>query len=134
MSLWSHSFSQNVNQIYFCPVLCHTTGQKSLQFLVHIWNDDFINSFWNLLTFRSHRPTNNKSIHFSPYLQAWPSKPILQNSWLNLTYALIWASALGTLRVLLWTYEWILDAVGSSEIFFPTQNLERALHIGCISQ
>ena len=46
---------------------------------------------------RSHRPTNNKSIHFCPYLQAWPSKPILQNSWLNLTYALIWASALGTL-------------------------------------
>ena len=35
-------------------LLCHTTGQKSLQLLVHILGETgFINSFWNLLTFRT---------------------------------------------------------------------------------
>ena len=36
MNLWSHRFSQNMNQ-NFCPVLCHTTGQKSLQCLFIFW-------------------------------------------------------------------------------------------------
>ena len=39
MNLWSHRFSQNMNQILqeFLPcTMAHTTGQKSLQFLVHI--------------------------------------------------------------------------------------------------
>ena len=29
----------------------HSTGQKSLQYLVHILEERMINSFWNLLTF-----------------------------------------------------------------------------------
>ena len=40
------------------PLVWHSTGQKSLQYLVH----DFINPFWNLLTF-----------NLSKVKYAWPS-------------------------------------------------------------
>ena len=52
MKLWSYRFSQNMNQ-QFCPVVWHSTVQKSFQYLVHILggNNGFVNSFWNLLTF-----------------------------------------------------------------------------------
>ena len=38
----------------FCPVLCHKTGQRSFYIFCSCFgcNDDFVNSFWNLLTFK----------------------------------------------------------------------------------
>ena len=60
--------------IVSCPALCHTTGQKFLQFLVHILekNDDFINSFWNLLTFSlSGLSTKKLQTQYCPVRFTW---------------------------------------------------------------
>ena len=44
--IWTKNFKD------FCPLVWHSTGQKSLQYLVHILGEMMtINSFWQCLTF-----------------------------------------------------------------------------------
>ena len=54
MNLWSHRFSQNMNKKLsrFLPSL-HWAETLTIFRSYFGRNDDFINSFWNLLTFRS---------------------------------------------------------------------------------
>ena len=75
---WSHCFSKNVNQkLEFCPVVWHSTGQKSVQFLGSCFgrNDDFINSFWNLLTFKWSRIKRSK--HLWPFFTVQSLRGVL---------------------------------------------------------
>ena len=74
-------------------------GQKFWQFFVHIFwgNDDFINSFWNLLSFSS-RP-NLQEEECTKFL--WPN----QKSWTlqTIQYLLMlvmWINQLGTIQIL----------------------------------
>ena len=57
MNLWSHRFSQNINQILqgFLPCTVPHYRAEILTILGSYFgrNNDFINSFWNLLTFRT---------------------------------------------------------------------------------
>ena len=52
MNLWSHRFSQNVNKKLSGFLHSHYRAEILTIFGSHFGrNDDFINSFWNLLTF-----------------------------------------------------------------------------------
>ena len=56
MNLWSHRFSQKISQD-FCP---HYTTEILPIFCLYFGrNDDFINSFWNCLTFTMYRKSNH---------------------------------------------------------------------------
>ena len=53
MSLWSHHFSQNTNKKLSGFLLCVVKADILTIFCSYfVRNDDFINSFWNWLTFR----------------------------------------------------------------------------------
>ena len=52
MDLWSHHFSQNTNEILSGFLPCSSRTEILTIFCSYFGrNDDFINSFWNLLTF-----------------------------------------------------------------------------------
>ena len=57
MNLWSHCFSQNMNQIFQGYLPCDVPNYRAeifTSFGSHFGRKhDFINSFWNLLTFRT---------------------------------------------------------------------------------
>ena len=63
MNLWSHRFSQNTNKKLseFLPCVVRA---EILSFFCSYFgrNDDFINSFWNCLTFTMYRKSNHKFV------------------------------------------------------------------------
>ena len=66
MNFWSHCFSQNMNQKLYgflpCSVAQYRTGILTIFGSYFGRKDDFINSFWNLLTFNFYNLSSQKTV------------------------------------------------------------------------